>query len=59
MERGIKNWMLLSVAIVLVEVGSFGGARWGWHTFEWTLDGVAAMVVIVAVIRWFIEKLKK
>ncbi len=59
MDRGIKNWMLVSIAVVLVELGSFIGARWGWRTVELVLDTMAAIVVIIAAIRWILEKLKK
>ncbi len=59
MDRRIKNWMLISIAIVLIEVSSFVGVRWQWHTVEIVLYSMAAVLVIIAIIRWLLEKLKK
>ena len=59
MDHGIKNWMFVSVAIVLAELGGFIGARFGWHIAEWTLDGLAVIAVAIAAFRWLLEKMKK
>jgi hypothetical protein len=52
MDRGIRNWMFASGAIVLIECGAFVGGHWHFWLGEWVLYGMAAALVIIMAIRW-------
>ena len=53
MNRGIKNWMIVSVALALAETGQLLGGQLHWSMVERILDAIALLLVIVVVIRYF------
>ena len=58
-DRGIKNWMFVSVAIVLAEIGQLLGGVWRLSGAERVLDGAALFLVAVMMMRFIIVKLKR
>ncbi|PWI58902.1 hypothetical protein BM613_02130 [Sulfoacidibacillus thermotolerans] len=59
MERGIKNWMVASIAILLLEIGRIIGSQVHSHGVEVGFDGVAGLLFLIAGIRFIIEKWKR
>ncbi|MCI0183260.1 MAG: hypothetical protein OWR52_09825 [Acidibacillus sp.] len=59
MERGIKNWMLASMAILLAEVGRIIGAEFHIHRVEQVIDGIAIVIFLVAAVRFIVDKRKR
>ncbi len=53
MNRGIKNWMIVSVALALAESGVLLGGQFHWLLVEQIFDVVALALVIIVVIRYF------
>ena len=53
MNRGIKNWMIVSVALALAESGALLGGQFHWLFVEWIFDAAAMVLVIIVVIRYF------
>ncbi len=58
MDRGLKNWMLASVAIVLAEIGRVMGAQFRLHELEHAIYALAAVVAVIMVIRFLAQKWK-
>lgn len=54
MDRGIRSWMFVSIALVLAEVGRLLGGKMGWHLAEVALDTVAALLLIIMIVRYLI-----
>ncbi len=59
MESGIKNWMFVSVALVLAESGRLLGARLGWHIVEITLDSLALLLILIMCVRYVVRLLRR
>lgn len=59
MDREIKKWMFVSIALALVEIGRVVGAKWGWHVFEHSLDAVAGILIVVMIVFIIIRKMRR
>ncbi len=59
MERGIKNWMLASIAILLLEVGRIIGGQFRVHQVETVIDVIAGLLFLVALVRFIVDKWKR
>lgn len=59
MDRGIKNWMFVSVALALVEVGRLVGGEWHGHVIEHILDLLALASLVVMIGRYVMIKLMR
>ncbi|MHB1627028.1 MAG: hypothetical protein ACYCVB_01440 [Bacilli bacterium] len=59
MDRGLKNWMLASVAIVLAEIGQIVGAQFRLHGLERAIFALAAVVALTMVVRYLVQKRRK
>ena len=53
MNRGIKNWMIVSVALALAETGQLLGGQFHLWLAERILDATAVLLGMVVVIRYF------
>ena len=58
-DRGIKNWMFVSVAVVLAEIGQLLGGAWHLSGAKQVLDGAALFLIAVMMMRFIIVKLKR
>lgn len=59
MDRGIKNWMFVSVALALAEIGRLVGGEWHGHAVEHILDMLALVLLVVMIGRYLILKLMR
>ncbi len=59
MDRGLKNWMLASVAIVLAGIGQIVGAQFRLHVLEHAIYVLAAVLAVIMVIRYLMQKRRK
>lgn len=59
MDRGLKNWMLASVAIVLAGIGRIVGAQFRMYGLRNTVYTLAVVVAVIMVIRYLAQKWKR
>lgn len=59
MERRLKNWMFVSVALALAEIGQLFGASYRLRVVEWILDGLALLTITALVVRIAMDQWRK
>ena len=59
MDRGLKNWMLASVAIVLAGIGWVIGAQFHMYGFGNAVYILAVVVAVIMVVRYLAQKWKR
>ncbi|MCY0875203.1 MAG: hypothetical protein OWT28_02850 [Firmicutes bacterium] len=59
MERKIKDWMFVSIALLFAEIGRLLGGDFHWHMAEHTLDGVAILLLLVMIARYIAIKWRR
>lgn len=56
MDRRIKNWMLVSVALFLAEIGRLLGGHFHVELGEWITDSLALVLLLIMAIRFLVER---
>jgi len=59
MDKGIKNWMFVSVALFLVEVGRLIGGHFHWEPAEWGLDTLAVILLLIMIVRGIVRRFRR
>jgi|GEM_PF-4889097 len=59
MDRGLKNWMLASVAIVMAGIGRVVGAQFHMYGLGNAVYTLAAVVAVIMVVRYLAQKWKR
>lgn len=56
MERRVKDWMFVSIALFLAEVGRLIGGHFRYHWIEWSLDTLAVLLIVIMMTRFLLQK---
>ena len=59
MNGKVRNWMIASVAVVLVEFGGFVEGRWHIMIVSIVCYSLAGLGFLIALIRVLVERYKK
>lgn len=59
MDRGIRNWMFVSIAILLVEGGGVAVGTFHWVIAGDALFALAALLILIMVTRYVINIWRK
>lgn len=59
MERGVKNWMFVSIALLLAEIGRLLGGHFHWEVAERSFDAVAVLLIVIMGVRFFVRKWRR
>ncbi|MHB1682729.1 MAG: hypothetical protein ACYCYO_07880 [Bacilli bacterium] len=59
MDRGLKNWMLASVAIVLAGIGRIVGAQFRMRELGNVFYTLAVVVAVIMAVRYLAQKWKR
>lgn len=59
MDRSVRNWMFVSIAIFLAEIGRLLGGHFKIKFVEWGLDGIALALILIMIVRFLLYKWRK